>query len=123
MERYQRTAFLTNLRGDSKERRTGEAHRPFENPVGHDRRSRSEDHGDTHGGAAANDCRGGCGSRGRSGQIRTKLDFAASYGTVKQPDTPLVKTEIYHANAERDEYFSASVFAFAQAAFDHNFSQ
>jgi hypothetical protein len=54
---------------------------------------------------------------------RTTVDFAAAYGTVEQPATPLVKTEIYHANVERDEFVSASVFGFGQATFDHNFSQ
>jgi hypothetical protein len=34
-----------------------------------------------------------------------------------------VKTDIYHAGVERDEYLSAALFGFAQAAFDHNFSQ
>ena len=34
-----------------------------------------------------------------------------------------MKTEIYHAGAERDEYLSTVIFAFGQAAFDHNFSQ
>jgi hypothetical protein len=54
---------------------------------------------------------------------RTTVNFTAAYGILKQPATPTVKTEIFHADAERDEYFSASTFAFAQAAFDHNFSQ
>ena len=34
-----------------------------------------------------------------------------------------MKTSIYHADAERDEYFSPAVFAFGQAQYDHNFSQ
>jgi hypothetical protein len=54
---------------------------------------------------------------------RTLVDFNAAYGKVTQPNTPSVKTEIYHAHAERDEYFNQNVFAFGQAAFDHNFSQ
>jgi hypothetical protein len=54
---------------------------------------------------------------------RTIVDFTTSYGTLKQPNTPLVKTDIYHASAERDEYLSAAIFAFGQAQFDHNFSQ
>ena len=33
------------------------------------------------------------------------------------------KTAIYHADAERDEYFSPRFFALGQTAFDHNFSQ
>ncbi len=54
---------------------------------------------------------------------RTSIDFSASYGQVTQPNTPSIKTEIYHADAERDEYLSSRVFAFGQAAFDHNYSQ
>ena len=33
------------------------------------------------------------------------------------------KSAIYHADAERDEYFSPRFFALVQTAFDHNFSQ
>lgn len=54
---------------------------------------------------------------------RTEVDFTFSYGTVSQPATPTVKTDIYHGDIQRDEYISASVFGFGQAAFDHNFSQ
>jgi putative salt-induced outer membrane protein YdiY len=54
---------------------------------------------------------------------RTIVDFTSSYGTLKQPNTPTVKTNIFHANAERDEYFSASIYGFGQAQFDHSFSQ
>ena len=54
---------------------------------------------------------------------RTIFNFSTAYGTLKQPNTPLVKTDIYHAGAERDEYFSAAFYGFGQAAFDHNFSQ
>ena len=55
---------------------------------------------------------------------RTTINANASYGDVTQPDTPTVKTEIVHADAERDQYFTGTrMFAFAQAAFDHNISQ
>ena len=54
---------------------------------------------------------------------RTIVDLTASYGTLRQPATPLVKTEIFHADAERDEYVSPAIFAFGQVQFDHNFSQ
>src|SRR5580658_1481614 len=54
---------------------------------------------------------------------RTIVNFSTSYGTLRQPNTPLVKTEIYHAGAERDEYFSEAIYAFGQVGFDHNFSQ
>jgi hypothetical protein len=54
---------------------------------------------------------------------RTIANFSTTYGTLTQPNTPLVKTDIYHAGVERDEYFSAALFGFAEGAFDHNFSQ
>ncbi|HVP48777.1 MAG TPA: DUF481 domain-containing protein [Bryobacteraceae bacterium] len=54
---------------------------------------------------------------------RTIVDFSTSYGKLTQPNTPTVKTSIYHADGERDEYFSGRVFGFGQLAYDHNFSQ
>jgi hypothetical protein len=54
---------------------------------------------------------------------RTILDFSDSYGKVTQPGAPEVKTSIFHADAERDQYFTSRVYALANAAFDHNFSQ
>ena len=56
-------------------------------------------------------------------QNRTLIDFSTSYGEISQPNTPTLKTDIYHADAERDEYFSPSLYAFVQGAFDHNFAQ
>lgn len=63
---------------------------------------------------------------------RTSADFTGSYGKITQPaytsggtTVPAVvtKSAIYHAGAERDEYFSPRFFALAQTAFDHNFGQ
>jgi Protein of unknown function, DUF481 len=54
---------------------------------------------------------------------RTIFDFTASYGDISQPNTPTVKTSIFHGDAEQDEYFDHNVFAFGRADFDHNFSQ
>lgn len=70
---------------------------------------------------------------------RTSIDFTGSFGKITQPaytipavppaTTPTVvpgittKSAIYHADAERDEYFSPRLFALVQTAFDHNFSQ
>jgi hypothetical protein len=63
---------------------------------------------------------------------RTSTDFSGSFGKITQPGyfsgatyVPVVttKTAIYHADAERDEYFSPRFFTLAQTAFDHNFSQ
>ncbi len=69
---------------------------------------------------------------------RTSFDFLGSYGKITQPSytipatgtTPPVfvpavvtKSALYHADAERDEYFSPRFFALGQTAFDHNFAQ
>lgn len=54
---------------------------------------------------------------------RTSFDANEAYGKVTQAGTPNVKTNIFHADAERDEYFSPRAFALAQLAFDHNYSQ
>jgi Protein of unknown function, DUF481 len=69
---------------------------------------------------------------------RTILDFSGSYGKITQPGytapsgTPPVpvytpasvtKSTIYHADAERDEYFSPRFYLLAQTVFDHNYSQ
>ena len=63
---------------------------------------------------------------------RTSFDFSASFGQITQPGylsgptaVPAVvtKSEIYHGDAERDEYLKPRFFALGQAAFDHNYSQ
>ena len=70
---------------------------------------------------------------------RTSVDFTGSFGKITQPaytvpptppsTTPTVvaavttKSAIYHAEAERDEYFTPRMFALAQTAFDHNYAQ
>ena len=54
---------------------------------------------------------------------RTNINYTQSYGTTTQPGTVPVETNIFHANFERDEYFSPSLFAFGTGTFDHNFSQ
>ncbi len=63
---------------------------------------------------------------------RTTMNFTGSFGKITQPAyvaagvlVPAVSTKsaIYHADAERDEYFSSRFFALGQTAFDHNFSQ
>ncbi|HMD71688.1 MAG TPA: DUF481 domain-containing protein [Bryobacteraceae bacterium] len=55
---------------------------------------------------------------------RTTLDFSASDGSVSQPSSPTLKTSIFHGDLERDEYLPRShAYFFAQAAFDHNYSQ
>ncbi len=69
---------------------------------------------------------------------RTSANFTGSFGKITQPaytvpaapGTPAVfvpavvtKSAIYHAGAERDEYFSPRFYALAQTAFDHNYGQ
>lgn len=63
---------------------------------------------------------------------RTTIDFTGSYGKITQsaytaegvfyPSTDS-KSSIYHADAERDQYFSPRFYTLAQTAFDHNYSQ
>ncbi len=54
---------------------------------------------------------------------RTTLDYNQAYGTVSQAATPAIKSNIFHADAERDEYISPRLFVFGSVTFDHNFSQ
>ena len=54
---------------------------------------------------------------------RTIIDFSTAYGKVTQTGLATIKTDIYHADAEEDKYFSPSLFGYAQTAFDHNYSQ
>ncbi len=55
---------------------------------------------------------------------RTLVDFNFADGIVKQPGTAEIKTDIIHGGLERDEYFSTRrMYGFAQATFDHNYSQ
>ena len=53
---------------------------------------------------------------------RSIVNYTQSYGTISQPGTNTVKTNIFHASAEQDEYFSPRLFAFGSATFDHNFA-
>lgn len=63
---------------------------------------------------------------------RTTLGFTGSYGKITQPayvsegvfyPSTDTKSAIFHADAERDEYFSPRFYALAQTSFDHNYSQ
>lgn len=63
----------------------------------------------------------------------TQFNYSSSYGKITQPAyydatgtlVPAVvnKTDIYHFDGERDQYFSARLYALGQASFDHNYSQ
>lgn len=59
---------------------------------------------------------------------RTLFDYNQAYGSTSQSASPTqaastVKTNIFHADAERDEYITSRVYYFGDVAFDHNFSQ
>jgi len=63
---------------------------------------------------------------------RTTFDLQETYGKLTSPVIPqtappspaaVTVTSIFHADAERDEYFSPKFFALAQTTFDHNYSQ
>ncbi len=60
---------------------------------------------------------------------RTIFDIAETYGKLTQPAIPQAGivasqtvTSIFHADAERDEYFSPRFYALADTSFDHNYS-
>ena len=63
---------------------------------------------------------------------RTSFGFTGSFGKITQPayfagdalvPAIVTKSAIYHAEAERDQFFSPRFFGLAQTAFDHNFGQ
>ena len=54
---------------------------------------------------------------------RTLLNFSVAYGKVTQPGSLDIKTDIFHAGAEEDKYFSPRAFGYGQAVFDHNYAQ
>ena len=57
---------------------------------------------------------------------RTTVDVTESYGkltTLEPPPVATVITSIFHADAERDEYFNPRFYALADTSFDHDYSQ
>jgi hypothetical protein len=64
---------------------------------------------------------------------RTTFNLIETYGKATSPVIPqtiplspspvVTKTSIFHTDAERDWYFTPRLFALANVAFDHNFSQ
>jgi Protein of unknown function, DUF481 len=54
---------------------------------------------------------------------RTLFDFTGAYGTVTQPGTASIKTNIIHFDAEHDWYFTPRFYFLVTTAFDHNYSQ
>jgi hypothetical protein len=56
-------------------------------------------------------------------KLRTTLNFTLSAGKTTQPETATTITNIYHVDAERDEYFSQRGYYLQGLSFDHNYSQ
>jgi hypothetical protein len=59
---------------------------------------------------------------------RTLIDYNQAYGSTSQSVTALqpsltVKTNIFHVDAERDQYLTDRIYYFGAVSFDHNFSQ
>lgn len=63
---------------------------------------------------------------------RTAVDFLGSYGKITQPafvsggvfyPPTNTKTSIYHADIERDQYFTPRMYVLGLGAWDHNYGQ
>ncbi|GGA75906.1 hypothetical protein GCM10011507_29100 [Edaphobacter acidisoli] len=65
-------------------------------------------------------------------RTRSTVNVLETYGKLTSPVIPqttpptpaaMTKTSIFHADAEHDKYFTSRLYALANTAFDHNFSQ
>jgi Protein of unknown function, DUF481 len=64
-------------------------------------------------------------------RTRSTINILETYGKIDQPFIPstppilasVTKTNIFHADAEHDKYFSPSLYGLVGASFDHNYSQ
>jgi hypothetical protein len=65
-------------------------------------------------------------------RTRTTFDLLETYGKLTEPTIPqttpptptaMAKTNIFHAEAEHDRYFSSRLYGLVGTSFDHNFSQ
>jgi Protein of unknown function, DUF481 len=65
-------------------------------------------------------------------RTRSTFNLLETYGKLSEPTIPqtnpptptaMAKTNIFHADAEHDKYFSPQAFALVGTSFDHNFSQ
>jgi len=65
-------------------------------------------------------------------RTRDTIDLLETYGKLTQPTIPqtnpptpdaVAKTNIFHADAEHDKYFTPRVYGLVGASFDHNFAQ
>jgi hypothetical protein len=65
-------------------------------------------------------------------RTRSTVNVLETYGKITQPAIPqtvpptlasATKTNIFHADAEHDKYFTSRFFGLVEVSFDHNFSQ
>jgi Protein of unknown function, DUF481 len=65
-------------------------------------------------------------------RTRSTINVLETYGKLTQPTVPqttpptpdqVAKTNIFHADAEHDRYFTSKIYALVGLSFDHNFSQ
>ena len=56
-------------------------------------------------------------------KLRTTVNFTLSAGKTTQPGTETTITNIYHVDAERDEYFSKKGYYLQAFSLDHNYAQ
>jgi hypothetical protein len=65
-------------------------------------------------------------------RTRSTVNVLETYGKITQPAIPqtvpptlasVTKTNIFHADAEHDKYFTSRFFGLVEVSFDHNFSQ
>jgi hypothetical protein len=56
-------------------------------------------------------------------RTRALIDFTGAYGTVTQPGTATIKTNIIHFDAEHDWYFTPRFYFLVATSLDHNYSQ
>jgi hypothetical protein len=56
-------------------------------------------------------------------RTRFLVDFTGAYGTVSQPGSATIKTNIIHFDAEHDWYISPRFYFLVDSSFDHNYSQ
>lgn len=64
-------------------------------------------------------------------RTRSTINILETYGKIDQPFIPTIpptlasvtKTNIFHADAEHDKYFTPKLYGLVGVSFDHNFSQ
>jgi uncharacterized protein DUF481 len=65
-------------------------------------------------------------------RTRSTINVLETYGKITQPAIPqtipptlasVTKTNVFHADAEHDKYFTSKLYGLVGASFDHNYSQ